>query len=225
MQTYSTAIHPALEALTDNSRYTHPGIVYMDIKRTLPNKSFDYDDIVEWCAKVETLFIGDIDKMFIYEAIPLVVTNGLALLPCNMYKLEDVYTDPGNSDTKLPDIGNNGAYLYGWPNSVKEGSTVYINYVGIPIDVNGDPLIISGHEEACKQYCMTQILYEDYINQKLPMQIWLELDRKFSGMVTACKQDMRHFTRDHYDTLLKIRAGMIVRLGRMTLKNNHNKII
>jgi hypothetical protein len=227
MQTmYDTTIHPALAAMSDNYKFTHPGIVYMDIKRTLPNKSFDYDDIVEWCAKVEATFIGDIDKMFIYECVPLTINKmRLAKLPCNIFKLEDIFTDIDNSDSTLPNVGSNGAYLYGFPISLKEGAIVYINYVGIPIDVNGDPLIVSGHEEACKQYCMTQILYEDYINQKVPMQIWMEMDRKFSGMITACKQDMRQFTREDFNKLIKIRASMISRIGRITLKHNHNRII
>lgn len=224
--TYNTSIHPALAALTDNYKYTHPGMVFMDIKRTLPDKSFDYDDIVEWCAKVETDFIKDVDKMAIYEAVPLTVNSmRMAKIPCNVFKLEDVFYDPNNSDSVFEGLGNNGSYLFGFPDFVKVGSIVYINYVGIPIDENGDPLIIRGHQEACKQYCMSQILFQDYINGKIPMQVWIEIDRKFSNMTTAALQDATEFTRDHYNTLIKIHASVITRIGRLTLKSNHNKII
>lgn len=211
-------VHPSLSGFVNNHLYISPDVIYADLSRIYKNKSIEYYDIVEWCARVETLHLADIDKMFYFEGDEFEVKDGMVLLPYNMFRLLDVYTDPKNSNSIINKIGNNGSVLYGF--NMPDGKKIYLNYIGIPITDTGIPLIIKSHEEACGFFCRCRLFEEDMANGNFNANLWMMWDSKFSNAVTAAKQNYRAFKRSDINNLHKIKGMMIKRIGNTTLRNN-----
>jgi hypothetical protein len=212
--------HPQLTGVIDNSLYTSPEIIYAKLKRIYKQKQFELADIIEWCADVETNYITDIDKMFYYEADEFIVTNGMVLLPCFLFRLLDVYSDPTTSNSLIEKIGNNGTYLFGFPDRIVDGNTIYLNYIGIPITDNGNPLIHKTHEPACEMFCKIKMFEEDVANGKFPVNLHENWNMRFGNMCSAANQDMRNYMRSDFNKLHRIRGMMINRIGQTTLRNN-----
>ena len=100
--------------------------------------------------------------------------NNMLLLPCNVFRLLDVY----ESRNKKLTYKNNGAYLYDFRyNGIKQtypnGFKLYLNYVGINIDeTTGELLIVKGHEEACKTFCKIEAFAEDAAYGRFSKDLW-----------------------------------------------------
>lgn len=214
-----STIHPALSGFVNNALYVSPEVIYADLKRIFKQKNIELGDIIEWCARVETLHLADVDKMFYYEADEFIVTDRMVMLPCHLHSLLDVYSNPNTSNSILS-VQSNGSYLYGFPDSIKDGDTIYLNYIGICVTDEGVPLVMKTHEEAVGFFCRCRLFEEDLANGEISPQTWGMWDMKFNNACQASKQDMRNYQRKDFNNLHKIRGAMINRLGQTTLRNN-----
>lgn len=213
-------VHPSLRGFVNNSLYVSPDVIHADLKRIFKNKTIELNDIIEWCARVETLHLAEVDKMFNYDEEEFTVENGMIQLPCHLHRLLDVYTNPNSSTSIITNIGNNGQYLYGFSDNIEDGDTIYLNYVGIAVTEEGIPLVMKTHEEAVGWYCRCRLFEEDMLNGEISPQVWTMWDQKFTNSCSAAKQSMRHMKRSDFDNLTKIRGAMITRLGVTTLRHN-----
>jgi len=103
--------------------------------------------------------------MYHYRAFPLTVANSRAWLPCNVYRILDVYDKNGNTATAV-EYNNAGEFLVF--RSDMTLTTIYIDYEGHPVDLEtGLPLIIKGHENACLHYCLYMLHYEDILHDRI----------------------------------------------------------
>ena len=100
-----------------------------------PSKIIQEENIIAWCAECETEWCGDVESMVTYTKHEMSVSNYQAQLPCHVYRILDVYTDPTDPNSVVP-YYNNGAYLVF--NSTMTEDTVYMNYYGIAIDQETD---------------------------------------------------------------------------------------
>ncbi len=215
-----STVHPQLSGFINNSLYVSPEVIHADLKRIYKNETINLADIIEWCARVETLHLADIDNMFYFEAEEFIIEHGMVLLPCNLHRLLDVYTDPNTSNSIIHTIGNNGQFLFGFPENMRDGDTVYLNYISIPVTEDGTPLVQKTHEEAVGFFCRCRMFEEKMNNGEMSPQLWMMWDQKFTASCTAAKQDMRSMKRNDYNDLVKIRGMMIKRLGQTVLRNN-----
>jgi hypothetical protein len=199
--------------MINDSKYVSHHVIHADIARVYKSKSIDINDIMEWCAQVDTRYITDVDKMVLYLQVPLTVDtdNHQALLPCNVFRILDVYDD----DDEIVSFYNNGTYIILPEDYVDE--SVYINYVGTAIADNGEPLIIKGHENACETFCKLRLFEEDMTLGRFPAQIWIMWDNQFSGQCSASMNDFRHFSREYFNKLNVIQGNMIPKIGQLPL--------
>ena len=189
-----------------NSKYTTYGDIFERLTRTFPEKNIQESDIIAWCAECETEWIGDIEAMTQYTKKALTVSNLQALLPCNVYRILDVYTDPTNPNSVIP-YYNNGAYLI-FGSDVTE-TTVYINYHGITIDQDtGYPLIKQGHEQACEAFCLWKLSYSDWMTNRIDNSKFAYIEEQKNLQIDAAKYDMRNFDRQRLRNIRTIMANM-----------------
>jgi hypothetical protein len=185
-------------------------------------KVFYEDNFLTWCARVETEVIPDVDLMTPFEDIPIEVTNNMLQLPCNLFKLEDVYDD---NEEMLSYYNNNGFYLYNMKdksgNPIAEGSTIHLNYEGTNIDLKtGTPLCAKGHEFICETFCKLQAFEEDVSLKNFSSELYGLWLNSLSGLVAAAKQDIyQHKTRQDNDRITVIKGNMIPMIGNLPLKH------
>ena len=213
-------IHPMLSGFVNNSLYVSPEVIYARLKRIYKNKVIEIGDIIEWCAEVETEHIPELDKMFYFEAEEFIVSNKMIQLPCHLHRLLDVYTDSSTSYSIIEKVGNNGSYLYGFPEGIEDGDTIYLNYIGIAVTEEGYPLVIKTHEVPCMFFCRCRLFEEEMNNGEYPSQLWQMYDQKFTASCVNARQNQIQWKRSDPNQLIKIRGMMIKRLGKTTLRNH-----
>lgn len=190
------------------------------IARDYKGLEFDFFDVVEWCVEAENN-IGDFEEFMHYYNVPLEVIDKKALLPCNIYRLLHVR---GHNCTVF-NYENNGTYLMFGDNSITNASSIptslpnegtvklFIDYLGVPIDEEtGYPLIKDGHQEACYWYCLKKLLFEDYMNGKIPDSRYQYIDVQYGHYVQKAKSGFRFVSRDDMERMMMIRMNMVPKL-------------
>lgn len=200
--------------MIDNQKFTTHHNILSRISMKYKSKEFNPDDVMEWCQMVETEYICDIDTMIKFLNVKLPVVGGKAMLPCNVYRVVNVFTDPNVRHSTIQNY-NNGAYLFF--NSNFKGDFVYINYIGTNIDETGIPLIVKGHEQACETFVKMSAFEEDAVTGKFPAQIWSMWNQQFSGQCEAAKSDFRHYQDIKLEKMDMIKMNFIPRVGNKPL--------
>lgn len=206
--------------MINTSHYVSPEVIMADLTRVFKKKEIDIYDIVEWCAHVETRTIGDVATMAFLEKVPLTVSNKMTLIPCNVARLLDVYDE--NDEFLTHNHSETGAFLtsikYRNGNEFTD-DTLYINYVGTPVDTEtGYPLIAKGHEQACGYYCRLRLFEEDALNGIISPQMYGLWERKLAGLITNARQNTYRFrTRNDVRNMEVIRGNALPRIGSLVL--------
>lgn len=208
--------------MINNSKYVGHEKIHARLNRVYKLHPFDIDDVLEWCAEAEIDYMPVVDTMLRFLEVPLkVIYSSVAgiqpkvLLPCNVAKLWDVYSDPNTNGSDVEHF-NEGAFLY-LPLDYKL-PYVYINYVGIPIDDNGNLLIVKGHEQACETFCKIKNFEEDALYGKFNAQMWYGFKEEFSGQIQYSKYSiLRNMTRQDFNKLEIIRGNAVPKIGRVSL--------
>ena len=199
----------------NNQRYVSPMDIYAKLSRIHKSKNFSYDDIVEWCAEVETDYIGDVDGMSKFLEVKLDVSGYKAKLPCNVYRILDVYSSPQSTASREP-YNNSGAYINF--NSTYKNEYIYVDYYGITIDeTTGEPLVLKGHEQGCEAYCIRNIYYEDFLLGKITTDRWGYIDNDWKVKAEASKGGFRHWDRQKINDMNVIMGNIIPKIGNLKL--------
>ena len=181
---------------------------------------FNEEDILNWCQEVETIYIADPDSMILYKTIPLPLSNGFVTLPPNLYKILDVYDNPKKNNrlsyNKLP----KKLYI---PN-VKE-ETIYLNYVGTPINEDCIPLIHADHQPACETFCLINHFMEDALNNKINQNMYFDWKQRFDGMIQAAKAYGRDWDAQRLQRMDIILGSQIPKIGFMPLVHNDTEYL
>lgn len=201
-----------------NTKYTTYKDIYNRLKSRLKGKPIDEMDIALWCSECEIEHIGDVDKFQHITEYELSVSNYKALLPCDVYRILNVYTD---SKYEVPNK-HDGAYLLFDP-SMKE-TTLYLDYYGIASDPDtGFPLIKKGHEAACEAYCLTSIYYEDFINGNIDGQRWGFMVQDRDNKIGGARGSIRHKSKLDVERATRAYHTMFARSGDVTIHSNRYK--
>lgn len=206
---------------TNTQRFVSAEIVAYELGRSFKSKTWDIGDIRTWCGEVETRYIKDIETMVNYEEIDLTVDNGMVLLPCNIFRILDVY-EHRNRILEY-DMTDNGTYIYNFRHNGRkvhypDGSRIFINYRGTNIDEKtGEMLIVKGHEIPCKTWCKINAFEEDAAMGRFNEKLWFYWKEEFSGQFQAAKQNFQHKSRSRIDNLNIIRGNMIPKIAGLSL--------
>lgn len=199
-----------------------PELIYKRLARTFHSREFHLDDIIELCGECETSYIKDMEAMITINSVPLTVTNGNVLLPCNVFTILDVYDESKKPITYTP--LTTGAYIsnlkYYRTETEVTDETVYINYIGSPIDEAGNPLIIKGHENACETFCKIRLFEEDAIFGKINANLWGRWNMQFSGQLANARSNpRRHSAVLYLKNLEVIRYDLLPKIGKVSLSH------
>lgn len=206
--------------MQSNQKYTTAENIMARLSSTIKNKVFDIEDIVQWCAECTIEVIGSPMAMHKYNKLKLVVEHQKALLPCNVYRLLDVFN---HGDVRIEEYYNDGTHIIF--NSSQNFDTdqlgqnvVYVNFLGIAVDTKtGYPLILRGHELACVAYCTKQLYREDFYSGKIPLTVWRDITDEASIQCAAANNGFRHHTNDDMRNMLLQVHNMIPRMKEIPL--------
>ena len=196
----------------NNQKYIHykyliPRISHAVSELGIP---FSEDDIAEWAAECEVDYIQDVRAMIPYCRVPVPVTAGVAKLPCNVFRIRDVYY--GGSRV---DFYNDGSFL-----RFSESFTapyVFMNFTGLPIGEDGIPLILKGHEQAIVAFCVWKMVYPFWIAGKMNPNIYLEIKDNVDIQVQASKNGFRHIDRGTLNQMTAIFGNIIPKIAGLEL--------
>jgi len=169
------------------------------------NKAVSSAEVLEWCMQIENEICVNVDNMYIYTQVPLKVYNDKARVPCNTYRIVDVYTEHGSHGNggrvKFNDLGS---YLIFNPRD--KVTNPLIDYYGSPIDMEtGEPLIQRGHELACEWFCVYNALFSDFGTGKINANFWQEVKlNKENEILAAQCYSLQFKTRDELNQEMKI---------------------
>lgn len=195
------------------------------IARDYPGKDYDFFSVVEWCAECES-HIGEFETFRQFTKVPITIKNKQAVLPCNIWRILNVYLKGCEvmnytTDNTFVRFSDN-TLVNGSPLTQisEEGETIgYINYIGLPIDPETNfPLIAASHQEACYWYCITKLLFPDYMIGKINGQQWEFVNDRYGHYVAKARSSFQNVTRDSLDVLNMIRYNLIPKL-RMPKEN------
>ncbi len=175
--------------------FISPKVIYADLARVYKNMSFNYGDIVEWCMRVETEHIGDVDIMWKFR-FAVKVNQGRITLPNNVYRVLSVRTKKG-TDIKYPAISS--IYIHGL--SAYENEVMMVEFLGVPVDDDCMPLIAASHREACNHYCIMNIIRPEALNDFNKFRMLEAMEERFNGMVTSVRQGFREWTEGDIERL------------------------
>lgn len=168
-------------------------------------------NIIEWCSTVEIEYIEDFPGFTEIIGHELNVSDYRAKMPCNVFKLENVYTE-GNK--RLYNYGYNGSYLFFERENIQTGK-ILIDFRGIPLDEEGFPLLLVGHEEACTKYCIYQLYQEDFAEGKVSSFFIQSIQAEFNDAVDSARSSHRHITTDDRHRFLMALANIIPNVNRI----------
>lgn len=202
---------------TRNHKYVDHLVILSNLQRLFKNKEFYEPDVINWCQEVETRDICDVDNMVRFVEVPLKVDNYNSIeLPCNIYKIDDLFLSNG---VRVPfTTSQNGSKLI-----VRDELTlvsVYINYIGTPVDEQGTPLIVRGHENACVYKCLTNGFMEEFAMGTVNQNAYMMWEQKATNYIRDARNGLRHKTRGDWNNLNIIQGNLVPKIGRLALYQN-----
>ena len=182
-------------------------LIYNRVASKYPKKIKEYHirNFIEWCATCEIEWIGDPCSFDNIEGYEIEVKEYRALMPCNIYSLRNVYRKDGVRLFTPDDYSYNENYLF-LDNCNMEYGYICIDYLGIPINERGLPLMERGHEVACELFCQWNMFAQDNMEGKIKNPRWYEsLSIQLNDAIDDAKSSHRNMTNDeHYKVLLSI---------------------
>lgn len=201
--------------MSQNNLYTDHLDIMTRLASYITQKNVQEADIMEWCQQAEVEHIQDLSAMWKYLNVKLKVINGTAQVPCNIFRILDVFSQQDNPNSRVSYGGNRGFIFL----PEYKGEYIYMNFIGTPINDDGMPMIARGHESACETYCLTRMFAEDYIYQKIHPNIYQGWMQQFTGQMVSIKQSMRRFDRDRMNTINCMKYS-VMRIGNLRLASN-----
>lgn len=203
-----------------NHLYVDHKLVLAKMQSRLKSYTFDETDVMNWCQEVEKE-IGDVESMVQYIEVSIPVDNyTMATLPCNIFKIYDIYSKPQDHKSVVNfSYGKDGRNIY--INSELRLNKIYINYVGNPVNKDGIPLIVRTHEMACVYYCLYNSLMEDALLGNVDKQMWMLFNQRASNFIAQAVGSLRNMTNDDWNKLNIIQGNQVPRIGNIKLLNTN----
>lgn len=197
------------------------------IARSHKHLAFDIWDLVEWCSEA-IKNVGNFESFhhYIPEHEPLChlkIKNKQAMLPCNVYRLLRVYhrgvpmnnTDYIRNDNYLRFVRHHDDWD---ENDMDEDDDdfiprrVTIEFIGIPVDKEGFPIIDEIMIQACYWYCLKMMMTEDFLLGKVSPVAFNYLEEQYGKYVQKAKSSFKNTTRNDMDEIQMIMHNMIPKL-------------
>jgi len=205
--------------MQENSKYFSAEKIFSRLSMIFKKKMEEYNlgHIVEMCAWVEFEVLGTYASTYHKNKHAIDVVDYQALLPCDVFRVKDVYTTGNN---RILGFTNNGVYLHfseECTNRPANGSTIYINYDAIPTDDNGYPLFLRGHEDALYWGCVIRMHEEDHADGLVNENVWRDWMIRYEVSLDSADNGFRHHSRNELKEFMAVVHDMIPRVNEMNL--------
>lgn len=165
--------------------------------------AIDVYDVVDSAYQV-IREVGNLDDMWFYKGVELEINkDGIAELPCNVYKVDYVFL---NGREATPQIFNvmEESIRFNVDNPEKLGK-LEVDYYAIPSDEDGIPIIESIElAEAVYWYHLYYAKMDSYLSGDMPQNRWNFLEEKKDHYMVRAKMIYRKITKNHRNRLHKI---------------------
>lgn len=188
--------------------YTTHKEILVDLGRNFKDMEWDEASVIEWCQHVENRIVPNIDYMVGYSDVEINVENGRALIPSFAYKTESFSLDKKESK-KIKGVGT--PYI-DVSDHLRKGK-IYLNFVGMPVDLEtGIPLILKGHEALCYWYCIQCAYTEKWLLGEIDNSRWSYISSMVSMRAVEVSQSLRHWTDRDFKRMHVILGSNIAHL-------------
>lgn len=177
------------------------------------DKNLTEDMVLSYAMELESMYICDTNVMSFYKDVPLTIdsTTKLALLPCNIFRVMEVYTSDGSHVEY--NLTSKKSYIK-IPNNT---SGVFISYIGLPFDDEGNVLIANNHIPAHETYTKIKIKEIDHLNGNYDPNMYAMFNMQLSNQIVAIKQSAINLDVNKYDMLNVIRYNMVPNVHQQSL--------
>lgn len=199
-----------------NPFYITPETILNRLSRVHRNKKIYLADVIEWSAECTTEYLEDADSFIRYENVELNAdTNKRFYLPCLVYRILDVHN---SNDVRLS-FRKRAGYIMLEDNTI---DSIYIDYLGVPVNEQGELLIDKNHAQAIEAFILSKIYYEDFLNGKLHPNLWQDINLKLENELLAAKSSFRHWDQSKFETIQAIRGNMVPDIAKVPLFKMYN---
>lgn len=205
----------------NNNKYFTAEKIFARLSKTHKDKmsSYSIGDIIEWCAEIEIEVIGNYHQFTKYENVPLTVIDGKAMLPCNIFRISDIYSSSNNRIFNAHSDGDKISFSEDSNYIPSSNEIIYINYIGIPVDPEtGYPLLLKGHEQALYWGCLTRMYEEDYLTQNIHGNIYNDMTIRYETALNAADNGFRHHTRNDMKEYMAVVLNAIQKANRLPMQ-------
>ena len=184
--------------MINNNKYFSAGKIHHRLSQRHKNKmsGYSYGDIVGMCAEVEIEILGNHVQFEPFEKVELTVIDGKALTPCNIYRILDVFTSDNTRIFNYHYDGDKISFSEESNYVPSNNSKVYINYYGIPLDDEGYPMFLKGHEQALYWGCLVRMYEEDYAEGKIHPNTYNDFTIRYESHLNAAESNFRHTSKN-----------------------------
>ena len=173
-----------------NNKFFSAKEVYAKIVSTYKRKSSEITilNVMRWCSELMTEILRDPvghiqnTKVQIGYGQNYIVQDNRVPVPFNIIKLQAVY----DQEMRLvEDYSYQGETIYFRPENKPQ--KVYIDYLSIPVDEDGFPLIKRGYEAAAYAYCVYKMYEEDasMIPPRIAQWRWIQIQENKDWEIEA----------------------------------------
>lgn len=168
--------------MATNNKFFTAAEIYVRLLSAFPRKGSEISkvNVMRWCSEVVSEYLTDPVGLVPHCKVPLgigigddkVVDGNKVELPTDVFKLVAVY---GSDGKLLKQHSYQGQYIYF--STVDTPKKVTIDYLSLPMDSDGFPLIKRGYESACYAYCVYKMFEEDasVIPPRIPQWRWYQI--------------------------------------------------
>lgn len=171
--------------MNPNNKYFTAAEIYVRLLSAFPIKGTQISKIqvMRWCSEVVAEYLTDPVGLILNTKVQigeptsvddptLVIRSNRALVPPDVFKLENVFDEAGN---KVKNSTYQGEYIQF--STTKTPQKCFIDYYSLPVDALGFPLVKRGYETACFAYCVKKMHEEDasVIPPRIQQWRWLQM--------------------------------------------------
>lgn len=173
------------------------------LTRRHPTLVLNKADVADYCFDVveESGLYHSFDEVVM--ALP--IEGGRAQLPCNMYRLLNVFY--GCDTCRVPRYAVSGAHL-NLP--LTYSGNILVQALVFKVDEEGYAQIDETLERACYWYVLREKMRDPMMQGDYPANLYAELDPNYRHELRRARGSMRHMTREDMSGAVNILRSMVI---------------
>lgn len=193
-------------------KWTNVERVIERVGRVSRDMVLDKFDVAEWCYEVvrEAGIFAGFERV---KGLQVTISDYTTELPCNLYKIESVYTGACCPLGYHYTVSTNKITF-----THERSGQALVDALVFRVDDNGFPLIYEPLEEACFWYVQMMMRTEAFLDNKLPGNNYEQLRSLYYVALRKGKQDMTHDTKEDINRVTIAARTVVQRVRRLPVR-------